>query len=181
MEAEFFEQQKKFRNNFIDCNLIRRMVAKRFDYYLFIDYSENLIGYAIIENKKLKELIPKILRFRHYREAGDKKLYLKNIKKTIQRDEIKSFFLKLKIKTLSKTMEIYLDVLEFLKKHEHCIIFVSIDNHEYPNFKKMVAIADGGNTIVKKESELIRGTPEYQVSLVLDNLLNIERLREHEE
>jgi len=30
---------------------------------------------------------------------------------------------------------------------------------------------------VKKESELIKGTSKYQTSLVLDNLLNIERLR----
>jgi len=30
---------------------------KEFDYYIFIDYSENLIGYSIIENKKLKNLL----------------------------------------------------------------------------------------------------------------------------
>jgi len=27
---------------------------KEFDYYIFIDYSENLIGYNIIEKEKLK-------------------------------------------------------------------------------------------------------------------------------
>lgn len=27
------------------------MKTKEFDYYIFIDYSENLIGYTIIENK----------------------------------------------------------------------------------------------------------------------------------
>ncbi len=76
-----------------------------------------------------------------------------------------------------KNMEIHLDVLEFLKKHENCIIFISVDNKQYPAFRKMVNIVDGENTIVKQESELIKGTPEYQVSLVLDNLLNIERLK----
>ena len=40
----------------------------------------------------------------------------------------------------------------------------------------MINIIDGDNIIVKQESELIDGTPEYRASLVLDNLLNIERL-----
>lgn len=151
---------------------------KEFDYYIFIDYSENLIGYSIIEKDKLKELLPKIARFRHYRKARDKKLYLKNIKNTIAREDIKSCFLRLKIKEMSKNMEIYLDVLEFLKKHENCIIFISVDNKQYPNFRKLVNVADGANTVIKQESELRKDTPEYQISLVLDNLLNIERFKE---
>jgi len=150
---------------------------KEFDYYIFIDFSENLIGYSIIENNKLKELLPKILRFRHYKDAKNRKLYLKNANNTIKRDNLQSSFLKLKIKGMHKNMEIYLDVLEFLKKHENCIIFISIDNRQYSAFKKMVNIVDGKKVIVKQESELIKGTPEYQVSLVLDNILNIERLR----
>mgnify|MGYP001564166223 CR=1 FL=1 len=79
---------------------------KEFDYYIFIDYSENLIGYSIIEKTKLKEVLPKILRFRHYRAAKDKKLYLKNVKKAIERDNIKSSFLKLKIKEIHKNIEV---------------------------------------------------------------------------
>ena len=150
---------------------------KEFDYYIFIDFSENLIGYSIIENNKLKELLPKILRFRHYKDAKNRKLYLKNINKAIKRNNLQIFFLKLKIKGMHKNMEIYLDVLEFLKKHENCITFISIDNRQYSAFKKMVNIVDGEKVIVKQESELIKGTPEYQVSLVLDNILNIERLR----
>ncbi|MEK6913083.1 MAG: hypothetical protein AABW47_00220 [Nanoarchaeota archaeon] len=151
---------------------------KEFDYYIFVDYSENLIGCSIIEKEKLKELLPKILRFRHYKEAKDRKLYLKNVNKTIKRDNIKSSFLKLKIKSLHKNMEIYLEVLEFLKKHENCIIFVSVDNRQYLAFRKMVNIVDGENVVIKQESELVKRTPEYQASLVLDNLLNIERLKE---
>lgn len=150
---------------------------KEFDYYIFIDYSENLIGYNIIEKDKILDLLPKISRFRHYRSSKDRKLYLKNARKTIIRDNIKSYFIKFKIKEKSKNLEIYLDVLEFLKKHENCIIFISVDNHEYPNFRKMVNVVDGEKTVIKKESELRIGTPEYQISLVLDTILNIERLR----
>jgi len=154
---------------------------KEFDYYIFIDYSENLMGYSIIEKEKLKELIPKISRFRHYREARDRKQYLRNVKKTIKRDNIKSSFLKLKIKEVHKNMEIYLDVLEFLKKHENCIIFISVDNRQYLAFRKMINIVDGENIVVKQESELVKGTSEYQASLVLDTLLNIERLRREDD
>jgi hypothetical protein len=150
---------------------------KEFDYYIFVDFSENLVGFSIIEKEKLKELLPKISRFRHYKEAKNRKLYLKNINKTIKRDNIKSSFLKLKIKDMCKNMDIYSDVLEFLKKHENSIIFISVDNRQYPAFRKLVNIFDGENVVVKQESELVKGTPEYQTSLVLDNLLNIERLK----
>src|SRR3990167_4385864 len=145
---------------------------KEFDYYIFIDFSENLIGYSIIENNKLKELLPKILRFRHYKDAKNRKLYFKNANNTIKRDNPQSSFLKLKIKGMHKNMEIYLDVLEFLKKHENCIIFISIDNRQYKAFNKLVGFVDGKKVVVKKESELVRGTFEHQASLVLDNLLN---------
>ena len=75
---------------------------KEFDYYIFVDFSENLIGYSIITKDKLNELIPKISRFKHYRDVDNKKLYLKNIKKTIKKDEIESSFIKLKIKDMNK-------------------------------------------------------------------------------
>lgn len=150
---------------------------KKFDYYIFIDYSENLIGYSIIKNERIKELLPKIARFRHYNNAENKKLYLKNIKNTLKRENIKSYFLKLKIKEMYKNIDIYTDVLEFVKNHDSCIIFISVDNRQYSSFRKIVNIVNGGNIVVKQESELEKGTPEYQASLVLDNLLNIERLR----
>ena len=147
---------------------------KEFDYYIFIDYSENLVRYSIITKEKIKTLLPKITRFRHYRSSGNRKSYLRNIKRTIKRDDIKSMFMKFKIREMHKNMEIYLDVLEFLKRHGNCIIFVSVDNSQYAAFRKMVSIIDGENVVVKQESELVKGTPEYQASLVLDNLLNIE-------
>ena len=36
-----------------------------FDYYIYIDYSENLIGYIIIHKDKIEELLPKLSKFRH--------------------------------------------------------------------------------------------------------------------
>ena len=150
---------------------------KEFDYYIFIDYSENLIGYSIIENKKLKEALPKISKFAHYNELKHKSAYLHSIKKIIDKNRVLDFFTRFKVREMRQNIEIYLDVLAFLKQHGNCIIFISIDNHEYPNFRKLVKITDGSKTVVKKESELKRGTPEYQISLVLDTILNIKRLK----
>ncbi|NCN98980.1 hypothetical protein COU62_02700 [Candidatus Pacearchaeota archaeon CG10_big_fil_rev_8_21_14_0_10_35_219] len=151
------------------------MKFKQFDYYIFIDFSENLIGYSIISYEKMFELLPKITKFTHYKNLRHKKEYLKSMKKRIKRNKILSFFLRYKIKELYNNADIYADVLEFIKKHEKCIIFISIDNRQYKAFNKLVGFVDGKRVIVKKESELIRGTPEYQASLVLDTLLNIER------
>ncbi len=149
---------------------------KEFDYYIFIDYSENLIGYLMTERNPLKELLPKISKFAHYKELRHKRAYIGSIRKVIEKEKILSY-LKYKIRDLRQNIEIYLDVLEFLKKYENCIIFVSVDNHEYPKFVKMVRISDGTKTVIKKESDLKKGTSEYQASLVLDTLLNIERLK----
>lgn len=154
---------------------------REFDYYIFIDYSVNLIGCAIIENKKLKELVPQISKFSHFKELKYKSSYIHSIKKIIDKNKVLDFFLKHKIKEMKQNMDIYLEILDFIKKHSNCIIFISIDDHEYPNFEKFVKIIDGNKTIVKPESKLIKNTPEYLASLVLDMLLNIERLKRQNE
>jgi len=151
------------------------MKYKEFDYYIFVDFSENLIGYNIVEKQQINNLLPKIKRFRHYKNVDNKKSYLKNVRKTFKREQIKSCFLRFKVKRMDENMGIYLDILEFLKKHENCIIFISVDNRQYSAFRKMIDIVDGERVVVKQESELREGTLEYQLSLVLDNWLNIAR------
>jgi len=158
--------------------MVYKKTKKEFDYYIYIDYSENLIGYMILGRENFKKILSKISRFRHFKDARNKDLYLKNIKNTIKREDIFSYFVKIKIKEMRQNLEIYSDVLDFLKKNEKCLILISVDNHEYSNFKKLVNIVDAGKTEVIKESELIKNTPKYQISLILDNILNIERLKD---
>ncbi len=153
------------------------MKYKKFDYYIFIDFSENLIGYNIIKEEDMQIFLSKISKFKHYKNVRNKKLYLKNIKKTIKRENIKSYFLKSRIEKMQRNAEIYVNVLEFIKEHNNCVIFISIDNRQFKAFNKLVGFVDRGKVFVKKESELTKGTPEYQTSLVLDNMLNIERLK----
>jgi len=159
--------------------MIKNKFTKRsvIDYYIFIDYSESLIGYLIIECQKIKDLLPKISRLRHYRDSKNRKLYLKNVKQSFKTNNIENYFLKFNVKGKADSIGVYSDVLEFLKKHDNCLIFISVDDNQFRSFKKLVGIIDSKSTKIVKESELKRGTPEYQISLVLDNLLNIERRR----
>ena len=66
---------------------------KEFDYYIFVDYSENLIGYLIIEKNKLNELLPKISKFTHFRELKYKAQYIHSIKKIIEEKKLPLIFL----------------------------------------------------------------------------------------
>ena len=154
------------------------MGAKQFNYYIFIDYSENLLGYMIIENNKIQEFLPNISKFEHYKELKYKSAYIHSIKKIIDKNKVLSYLLKHKIRKTTETPEIYSDLLTFLKEHDHCLIFISIDNKQYSNFEKLVKIIDGENTKVVRESELKTNTPEHKMSLVIDTLLNIERLKD---
>ncbi|HLD54794.1 MAG TPA: hypothetical protein VJB35_00900 [Candidatus Nanoarchaeia archaeon] len=151
---------------------------KDYDYYIFLDYSEDLIGYNIIEQKKIITLLPKISRFEHYKGRKNRKIYLKHIGDTIKREKIKSFFEKIKIEESRKNVELFTEVLEFIKIHKHCILFLSVDDYQFKKLSKLLYLIDGKNTEIKKESQLKKGTPEYQVSLVIDNLLNIERRKQ---
>jgi len=152
------------------------MGAKAFDYYIFIDYSENLIGYIILMKDDLKECLSKISRLKHYREAKQKKLYLKNAKKTFNKKAVLNCFFKKKIRNVLETPEIFADIAEFLKKNNLLSIFISIDDRQYPNFQKFIKVIDGKDVRVVKESKLRKNSPEYKINLVLDTWLNLERI-----
>lgn len=151
---------------------------KDYDYYIFIDYSENLVGYSIIEQKKIDGLLPKISKFKHYREHRNKKVYIKHINDTIKREKVKDFFERIKIAEVNKNLDLFTEVLEFVKMHDNCIIFLCIDDYQFKKFRRLLHLIDGEYTDIKKESQLKKGTPEYRVSLVIDNLLNIERRKD---
>ena len=151
------------------------MRHKEFDYYIFIDFSENLIGYNIIERDKIKDLLPKIKKLSHYKNLRHKREYLNSMKKLFMRERIGQFILKSKILETRKNIDLFAEVLLFVKKHDDCIIFLSVDDYQFKSFKKLVKIADGEKTKVLKESQLKKGSLEYQLSLIIDTKLNIQR------
>ncbi|MBS3100075.1 hypothetical protein J4463_02565 [Candidatus Pacearchaeota archaeon] len=151
---------------------------KEFDYYVFIDYSDNLIGYIILKKENLRDCLCNISRFRHYRESKKRKLYLKNAKSTFNKKDLLRYFVKTKVRNVIETPEIFTDIAEFLKIVKGSKIFISVDNRQYKNFEKFVKIIDGENIRVIKESDLKEHSPEYRINLVLDTWLNIERMKE---
>jgi|SRR3989338_373186 len=151
------------------------MGARQFDYYIFIDYFEDFLGYLIIEKEKVLEIMPKISKFAHYKELKHKSSYLHSIKKIIDKNCINSYLNKIKIRKTQETPEIYSDILEFLNIHHNCLIFISVDNKQYLNFEKIVKIIDGKNTRVVKESELKIDSPEYEIRRSVNPTNHVKR------
>ena len=120
-----------------------------YDYYIFLDYSEGLVGYNIIEQKNI-------------------------INNTIKKNKIKSYFEKIRIVEIRKNLDIFLEILEFVKE-KNCSIFISVDDYQYKYFSRLTEVVDGDKNKIVKESELKKDSKEYKLSLVIDNLLNIEK------
>jgi hypothetical protein len=55
------------------------------------------------------------------------------------------------------------------------IILVFLDDFQYKAFRKLAQVVDDNKTQIVKESQMKAGSMEYRLSLVIDNLLNIER------
>jgi len=70
---------------------------------------------------------------------------------------------------------LFSEILEFIKNHDNCVIFISVDDFQFKNFKKLVQVVDSDRIDVIKESQLKKGTPEYQMSLIIDTKLNLIR------
>ena len=150
---------------------------KDYDYYIFVDYSDNLIGYDIIESSEVPELLPKIVKLRHYRNLKHKKEYLRAMKKLFVREKIDSFVFRSKVFSVRNNLDLFAEVLEFVKKNERCVIFVSVDDFQFKHFKRLLRVMDAENVDVVQESKLKKGTPEYRMSLIIDTKLNMERRR----
>lgn len=153
------------------------MGAEVFDYYIFIDYSENLIGYTIIEKEKIKDLLPKISKIKHYKEVNKKSQYLKAIKKMFDKYNITNYFSLYKIKKVMQTLEIFADIADFIVSHKDSLIFISLDEHQSSNFERLVKDIDGNKVLVINEGKLRKDTIEHRLSLIIDNLLNLERVK----
>ena len=154
------------------------MGAKQFDYYIFIDYSEHLIGYIIIEKSKVKELLPKITKLKHYKKLEHKREYLNSMKKLFKKETINSSILKMRIFNMRDNFNLFTEILEFIKKNKNCIIFISVDDFQFKNFKKLVQILDNNKTKVIKEGQLKKGSIEHRMSLIIDTKLNLIRRKQ---
>ena len=147
------------------------------DFYIFVDYSDYLIGYNIIEKGKVPLIIPKIAKFRHYKDERHKKTYLLKVKREMESSALKSLLLKCKIEHIKHNMMLFVEIIEFVKTHGNCLIFMSVDNNQFNAFMKLLSmIPHEEHIIVVKESDIKRKSLEHQLSLIIDTMLNIERM-----
>ena len=157
--------------------MTQREINKKIDYYIFIDYSNDLIGYNIVEYGKLHLILLQIIKFRHYKEERHKRTYILKIKREIKNSNLTNLLLKQKISPIKDNLLIFAEVIEFIKKFDNCIIFMSVDNNQFNAFIRLLEmIPHKDHVIVRKESDLKRNSPEYQLSLIMDTMLNIERV-----
>ncbi len=148
---------------------------KEFDFYIYIDYSEKLMGYLIIECKNKDVLLKKINGLKHFKDMRNKEQYLHKVKNIFKKNSIESLLYKSKIVYTRDTIIILEEVIFFIKKNRDFNIFISIDDKHHDSFVRLFKEFDNFDFIIIKESKLKIGTEEYQLSLIIDNLLNIER------
>jgi len=153
------------------------MGAKEFDYYIFIDYSENLIGYVILSKEQIKECMPRISKFKHYKELKNKGLYLKSMKNLFEKNNLLKGLLGHRITELRQNIELCSEVLDFCKNKPESNIFISVDDRQYEGFMKLIKIIEGKRLTIIREGKLKRHTIEYKSSLIIDTLLNIKRMK----
>src|SRR3989344_4794641 len=137
------------------------------DYYIYLDYSETLVGYLIIQKENVEEILPKISKLHHYKDIKNKKSYIQSIKKIFDKNEIEQYLLKCKIKGLKDNLSIFVEILDFVKNHDNCKIFASIDNNQFIAFTGLLKMIPHKEHItVVKESDLKKGSAEYRLSLI---------------
>ena len=98
------------------------------------------------------------------------------MKTRFRREGIIGLLLKWKIRKVRLNLDIFTDIIEFVKKNDYCAIFMSVDNNQYYAFTKLLEILPHQrHLIILKESKLKKGSVEYKLSLIIDTMLNIER------
>ena len=160
----------------VENKLMDEKKKKEFDYYVYVDYSEDFIGYVIIDGKNKLLLLRKSIKFRHFKELRHKGTYLLKIKKVIEKENIYSLIYKSKISSMRNSLNIFSEVVDFVKRNAENWIFISVDNKQYISFVRLFReVFEMENIVIVKEDRLIKNSVEYKLSLIIDNFLNIER------
>lgn len=159
------------------------MKKEEFDYYIFVDYSENLIGYIIIKKEELKNCLPWIHKLKHYHHLKFRDIYLKTIKTIFEKNDVPECFCKHRITELRHNVELCSEVFEFCKNHLEKRIFISIDDRQYKGFMNFINInkdiLNKKRFTIVKEGELRLHSIEYKLNLIIDSLLNLKRTRQN--
>ncbi len=101
------------------------------------------------------------------------------MKKLFDKSDILNTILRHKITELRQNIEVCSEIFDFCKKKTESKIFISVDDRQYKGFMKIASIIDGKRFKIVKEGQLKNGSEEYQMSLIIDTLLNLKRTRQN--
>ncbi len=151
--------------------------SKQFDHYIFIDYSEDLIGYILVSKNKLIDVLKRTSKLKHYKTLKFKKQYLQSMKKLFESNEILKYLDRHKITELRQNVELCSEIFDFCKKNVGKRIFISVDDRQYKGFMKILKSVDGEKVTIVKEGKLKTSSETYKLSLIIDTLLNLKRIK----
>lgn len=152
------------------------MKIELFDYYIYIDYSKDLIGYTIIEKEKIPNLLKKVIKLRHFKDSRHKRTYLAKIKRIFEKDSLYSLIYKYKINFVRGALLIFNEISKFIMGKKENRIFISVDDKQYTSFIRLFKeLFSLKNIFIIKENKLKKNSNGYRLSLIIDNLLNIDR------
>ncbi len=92
-------------------------MEREFDYYVYVDYSESLAGYIVTQENKIKEILPKTSRLRHYKE-------IKYVIEFIKKNNNKRIFLSIDDNQYYSFMRL----LEIMQKRDYSLIIDTMLN-----------------------------------------------------
>lgn len=151
------------------------MDKDEFDYYIFIDYSENLLGYILLSKENFNRIQNNLSKLKHYTEVRHKKPYIDSMKKLFEKNKILDSLDKYRIVELRQNVEMCSEIFDFCKRNSDSRFFISVDDRQYRGFMNLSKIIDGKKFCIIKEGKLKKGSKEYQTNKIIDTLLNIKR------
>jgi hypothetical protein len=151
-------------------------LIRDFNYHVFVDYSLDHIGYIIVESKNLKGIMKLTRKLHHYSEIKHKDKYIKDILKNVKWKNIDSLIMRKNFVKLETDLKVIDEILGFIKENQGEIIFISISDHYYYSFMKLVELLEGNhNFLIVKKSDIKKDSFEYRLSLLLETELNLKR------
>ena len=76
------------------------------DYYIYLDYSERLVGYIIVQKEQIQNILSRTSKLHHYKDIKNKKGYIQSVKKIFDNNQIEQYLLKCRIKELKDNLSI---------------------------------------------------------------------------
>ena len=80
--------QLEMRQGKMKMDKINNKKIRNIEYYIYLDYSERLVGYLIIQKEQIQNILPQISKLHHYKDIKNKKSYIQSARRIFQTNKI---------------------------------------------------------------------------------------------